>query len=35
MMVFQAWVIMFTKGGSNVIRVGLDGGYWTMLTGGM
>ena len=27
--------IMFTKGGSNVIGVGVDGGYWTMMTGQM
>lgn len=25
--------IMFTKGGSNVIGVGVDGGHWTMMTG--
>jgi len=25
--------IMFTKGGSNVVGIGIDGGHWTMMTG--
>lgn len=25
--------IMFTKGGSNVVGIGVDGGHWTMMTG--
>ena len=37
---YQAWFgsdghrfIMFSKGASNVIGVGVDGGHWTMMTG--